>query len=155
MDPFLLVETLHIISAAVLFGTGLGTAFFMFRSRYAQALEARLQAARTTVLADHLFTAPAVIVQPATGAFLVWQAGYGWTETWLVWTYGLYVLAGACWLPVVAIQIRLKRMLAHSLATGEPLPAAYDRLLQVWFVLGWPAFLGLLVIFSLMVAKPA
>jgi uncharacterized membrane protein len=56
---------------------------------------------------------------------------------------------------VVAIQIRLKRMLARSLATGEPLPATYDRLLRVWFVLGWPAFLGLLVVFFLMVARPA
>jgi uncharacterized membrane protein len=148
-----LIKTLHILSAAVLFGTGLGTAFFFWRVHRLNDRTGHLAVVRTVVLADWLFTAPAVIVQPLTGAWLVRQAGFQWTELWLVCTYALYAVAGLCWLPVVAIQIRMKRMLEQGGATtiGQP---AYRRLFRLWFILGWPAFGGLIVIFFLMVLKP-
>lgn len=154
MDLYLLVKTLHILNGAVLFGTGLGIAFFMLRSHFTASLQEKLYAARNTVLADALFTLPAVIIQPLSGLWLVDRAGYGWTEAWLVTTYGLYVLAGVCWLPVVWIQLRLKAMLAESLRTGAALPASYRTLFRAWFLLGWPAFLGLVAIYWLMVVKP-
>lgn len=155
MDGYLLVKTLHILSATVLFGTGLGIAFFFFASHFrGDDPLARLGAARSTVRADFLFTLPAVIVQPLSGAWLVWRAGYDWTDYWLVATYALYALAGVCWVPVVAIQIRLKR-LAERKAAGEAIDEAlYARLYGWWFALGWPAFLALVAVFWLMVAKP-
>jgi uncharacterized membrane protein len=57
-------------------------------------------------------------------------------------------------LPVVWIQLRLKAMLAESLRTGAALPASYRTLFRAWFLLGWPAFLGLVAIYWLMVVKP-
>jgi uncharacterized membrane protein len=60
-----------------------------------------------------------------------------------------------CWLPVVGIQIRLKRIVAACRSSGEPLPAVYHRLFRVWFLLGWPAFTALIAVFFLMVAKPS
>lgn len=154
MDLYFIVKTIHIISSTVLFGTGLGTAFFMLMSRFTDNLQEKFFAARTTVLADYLFTAPAVILQPVTGFWLIWKGGYDPMAPWLAWTYGLYILAGLCWLPVVWIQIRLKQMLKTALDTGAPLPEAYHRLFRIWFLLGWPAFLGLVAVFFLMVAKP-
>ena len=35
-NAYLLIKTVHIITAAILFGTGLGIAFFMFRSRFTE-----------------------------------------------------------------------------------------------------------------------
>jgi uncharacterized membrane protein len=35
-----------------------------------------------------------------------------------------------------------------------PLPVVYQFYYRRWFWLGWPAFVGVLVIFYLMVAKP-
>ena len=67
MDWYLIIKTLHIISSTVLFGTGVGIAFFMLRSHFTDHMHEKLYAARNTVLADYLFTAPAVIVQPLTG----------------------------------------------------------------------------------------
>lgn len=153
MTSYDLVKTLHILSATILFGTGIGIAFFMVRARFTDNLHERLYAARNTVLADMIFTLPAVILQPLTGAWLVHNGGYGWSEPWLLASYGLFLLAGAYWLPVVWLQVRLKHMLATAVANGTPLPAAYDRLFRLWFALGWPAFLGLVVIFYLMVTK--
>lgn len=155
MELYFIIKTLHVLSATVLFGTGAGIAFFMLRGQLSGVPTARRFTASTTVQADFLFTLPAVVVQPLSGAWLVWHGGFDWTDRWLVVTYALYLLAGACWLPVVAIQIRIKRMLDAE-ATGERLDeAALSQLVRMWFVLGLPAFGGLVVVFYLMVAKPS
>jgi len=145
VDLYLVIKTVHIVSATVLFGTGLGIAALFFSSNLSENAAARRFAARMTVRADFIFTLPAVILQPLSG----------WTDAWLVWTYALYALAGICWIPVVLIQIRMKQMLDRQ-AGGEAIDqAAYRRLFRWWFGLGWPAFGGLIAVFFLMVAKPS
>jgi uncharacterized membrane protein len=153
MDFYFLIKTVHIISATILFGTGAGIAFFMLCSRFTGNLQEKFYAARVTVLADYLFTLPAVILQPLTGAWLVWKAGYDWTAPWLVWTYILYTIAGLCWLPVVWMQLRMKNILQICVASNTVPPPEYDRLFRIWFVLGWPAFASLVIVFFLMVVK--
>jgi uncharacterized membrane protein len=155
MNLYFLIKTIHIISATILFGTGLGIAFFMFRSWHTKDLHEKFFAIRTTVLADYIFTAPAAVIQPATGAWLIWNAGFPWTDDWLLVTYVLYMIAALCWLPVVWIQIRLKQIVAACLFSQDPLPPVYHRLFRLWFLLGWPAFIGLVTVFFLMVQKPA
>lgn len=155
MDSYTLVKTLHILSSTILFGTGLGIAFFMFRSYFTKDLHEKYYAVRTTVLADYLFTFPAVVIQPATGFWLLSQSAYHWQETWLLVTYVLYAIAGLCWLPVVWIQIQLKKILAESIQSKTALPSRFHKLFKIWFCLGWPAFIGLMIIFFMMVLKPA
>ncbi|MGH7153046.1 MAG: DUF2269 family protein [Acetobacteraceae bacterium] len=154
MDLYPLVKTLHIVSATIVFGTGIGIANFMFFGHRSSLPGDRALATRPTVKADFLFTLPSVIVQPASGAWLVWHGGFIWNDYWLVMTYGPYLLAGACWVPVVIIQIRMKMMLEDQLRGAVFNEAAYNRLFRTWFYLGWPAFGSLLVIFWLMVTKP-
>tara|TARA_Y100000031_G_scaffold152249_1_gene195005 strand:+ start:902 stop:1369 length:468 start_codon:yes stop_codon:yes gene_type:complete len=154
MDIYLITKTIHILSSTILFGTGIGIAFFMFRSMFTNNMHEKFYAAKNTVLADYLFTFPAVIIQPLSGVALIHMAGYDWTDFWLMATYVIYIIAGLCWLPVVWIQIELKKMVAEALESGEPLPARYHKLFKIWFLLGWPAFVGLVAVFYLMVAKP-
>ena len=154
MDFYMLVKTLHIVSATIVFGTGIGIANFMFIGGRSGLAPERAFAARMTVMADFLFTLPSVIIQPVSGAWLVWDGGFLWNDYWLVLTYGLYLLAGACWVPVVIIQMRMKAMLEAQQRGAAFNEATYNRLFRTWFVLGWPAFGGLLVIFWLMVTKP-
>jgi uncharacterized membrane protein len=154
MDGYVFVKVIHIISATVLFGTGMGIAFFHFIGQRSPDIAAKLFAARTTVLADFLFTLPAVFIQPLTGAWLVWRTGVDWLDYWLVCTYALYLLAGACWIPVVIIQIRIKQMLRRAAIEGALDEPTYDQLCRWWFALGWPAFGGLIAVFFMMVAKP-
>jgi uncharacterized membrane protein len=151
---YLVLKYAHIVGATILFGTGLGIAFFLFlavRSRDIASIAATL---RGVVLADVVFTAPAVIAQLVTGTLLALIAGIPLTTTWIVASLALYIIVGACWLPVVAIQIRMKRLAEAAAAAGGPLPLEFDRLYRVWFTLGWPAFLGVLGILALMVFKP-
>ena len=154
MDIYLVTKTIHILSSTILFGTGIGIAFFMFRSMFTDNMHEKFYAAKNTVLADYLFTFPAVIIQPLSGVALIHMADYDWTDFWLMATYVIYIIAGLCWLPVVWMQIQLKKMVAEALESGEPLPARYHRLFKIWFLLGWPAFVGLVAVFYLMVAKP-
>lgn len=154
MDLYASIKTLHIISSTVLFGTGLGIAFFMFRSWAANNIHEKLYAANNTVLADYCFTLPAAIVQPVSGFALIHLVGFDASAKWLSLTYFLYIIAGLCWLPVVWIQIQLKKMCREALKTGDELPARYNRLFKLWFLLGWPAFLSFIIIFYLMVTKP-
>ncbi len=153
-DPYPWLKLAHIVSATVLFGTGIGTAFHMVMSHRRGVVEAIDVAARNTVLADWLFTSVAGVVQPLSGGLLIWLKGYSPFEQWLVITYGLYVVAIACWLPVVWIQIEIKKMAAEAVRSGTGLPERYHRLMRLWVRLGWPAFLSLLAIFYLMIARP-
>lgn len=154
MTDYLLLKTIHVLSSTVLFGTGLGTAFHGWMANHSGVLAARRVANRNVVLADWLFTTPAVIAQPVTGLWLAHLAGIPLTAGWLVAAMVLYVIVGACWLPVVWIQIEMRRI-TDATADGDPLPARYDRLARIWFALGWPAFLGVVAIFWLMIAKPS
>lgn len=154
MDLYFVIKTLHIISATIVFGTGIGIANFMFFGARSRVPAERVFAVRMTVKADFLFTLPSVIIQPLSGAWLIWQGGFLWDDYWLVVTYGLYLLAAICWVPVVFIQMRMKALL-EAQSGGEAFnEEVHDRLFRLWFVLGWPAFGGLVFIFWLMVTKP-
>jgi uncharacterized membrane protein len=155
VEPYPLVKTLHIVSAMVLFGTGLGIAFFFSMGGRSGDDRAALFAARATIKADFLFTLTAIIAQPLTGAWLVSRGGFGPFDRWLLLTYALYALAGACWIPVVFIQLRIRNMLESKVAGGSFDINAYRRLRRIWFALGWPAFLALVVVIHLMVTKPS
>ena len=154
MDLYLITKTIHILSSTILFGTGIGIAFFMFRSMFTDNIQEKLYAAKSTVLADYLFTFPAVIIQPLSGVALIHMVGYDWTDFWLMATYIIYIIVGLCWLPVVWIQIQLKNMVVEAVQNSTELPQRYHKLFRIWFMLGWPAFVGLVIVFYLMVAKP-
>lgn len=145
---------IHVLSAAVLFGTGAGIAFFMVAANHTRDARTVASVARIVVHADFLFTASAVVVQPLSGVGLIQLAGWRWDEPWLLTVYALYVFTGACWLPVVWIQMRLQRLAEQAAREGAPLPAAYRKLYRVWFALGWPAFAAVVAIYALMLGKP-
>ncbi|MDB5360228.1 MAG: putative integral rane protein [Rhodospirillales bacterium] len=150
-----LIKTVHILSATVLFGTGLGTAFQMWFAHLTGDPRTIATVARNVVRADFWFTTPAVILQPASGIALIHLSGLDARASWLMVAYGLYLLIGLCWLPVVWLQIRVRDLAVVAVEDGTPLPPDYHRVMRLWFGLGWPAFLGTLAIFWLMVAKPA
>jgi uncharacterized membrane protein len=155
MNFYAELKFIHIVSSTLLFGTGLGTAFFMWMTHRSGSVSAIATASRLTVLADWLFTTPAIIVQPTTGIALMLIAGYAPSASWLVVSVALYLLAGACWIPVVLLQLRVRDLAAVAMKSGQPLPAAYHRSMRLWFALGWPAFVAVIGVFWLMVAKPA
>lgn len=150
---YLLVKWIHVISSTVLFGTGIGSAFYLLVSTLERDVRVVAALARQVVRADWLFTATTAVLQPLTGAWLVHRAGIPWSTPWVAWSTGLYVLAIACWLPVVWIQLRLRDEAQASASRGQPLSPAYRRLFAAWVALGFVAFFAFLAIFWLMISK--
>ena len=155
MSAYLLVKTLHILSATLLFGTGLGSAYYAWRAWLTQDVKVIAVTFRHLVTADWLFIATTAVFQPLSGLYLAYLAGWPLSQQWLWLSFLLYVLAGLCWLPVVWLQIRVRDMAQQSLETDSALPAQAHRAMRWWFALGWPAFIAFVAIFFLMVVKPA
>ncbi len=151
---YMFLKIVHIISSTILFGTGLGSAFYLWRAHHTNSLPVMYFAARNVVVADWMFTTPAVIIQPLTGILLVYAMGYPFSAMWLVLTYLLFFLTGLCWLPVVWLQIKMRDVLQQALREQQPIPAQYYDYYRIWFFLGWPAFIAVIIIFCLMVTKP-
>lgn len=155
MEQYEIAKYLHILSSTMLFGTGVGTAFQMVWAMRTGRVETIHSVASGVVVADWIFTTPAGLIQPLTGLWLIHLQGYSLIEPWLVITYVLYLLAFLCWAPVVHLQSRIRDLAHEALETNTPLPDAATKAYRIWFALGWPAFAALLVIFWLMLTKPA
>ena len=151
---YFLLKYLHVIGASVLLGTGAGIAFFMLLGHRTGSAATVAAVARIVVIADLVFTATAVVVQPVTGIALAWHMGWSLWEGWIALSIVLYFVTGAFWLPVVWMQMRMRDLATEAAATGSELPPLYHRLFRLWFAFGFPAFGAVLAIFWLMIAKP-
>jgi uncharacterized membrane protein len=155
MSTYLVLKLIHILSSTVLFGTGMGIAYFKWITDRSDDVRAIRIVSERTVLADWVFTTPAVIVQPITGLALAQMTGYPLRAPWILWSLSLYLLAGACWLPVVWLQIRMRELARRADEAGTRLPERYRELSVIWMWLGVPAFSALIVVYWLMVARPS
>jgi uncharacterized membrane protein len=154
MNATLLLLWLHVIGATVLLGTGIGIAFFMVMAHRTRDPALIAHVAGTVVLADFVFTATAVVLQPATGAGLAALVGWSLADRWLLLSLALYAVAGIFWLPVVFMQRRMRDLARTAAEAALPLPVSYHRLYRLWFACGFPAFAAVLAIIWLMLAKP-
>jgi uncharacterized membrane protein len=154
METIVILRYLHIIGATVLLGTGAGIAFFMLMAHRTGDPRVIAHVAATVVIADAIFTAAAVIAQPVTGVLLANAMGWKLTEGWIVTSIGLYIVTGLFWLPVVWIQMQMRRLAEEAILSGQPLSPTYYRLFRIWFACGIPAFTAVMTIVWLMVRRP-
>ncbi|EQB06484.1 DUF2269 family protein [Sphingobium indicum] len=155
MTSYFLLKYVHVIGATILLGTGAGIAFFMLLGHLTGQARVIAGIARIVVLADFLFTASAVVLQPLTGWLLMRKVGYSMNEGWIAVSLGLYVVTGIFWLPVVWMQMRMRDLATEAADGGAPLPKAYHRLFRLWFAFGFPAFASVLGILWLMITRPS
>lgn len=150
---YLALKWIHVMSSTILFGAGVGSAFHLFSATLQRRPAGAATATRNVVWADWLFTTPTAVLQPVTGLALVHMAKMPLSTPWIAWSLGLYVVAMACWLPVLWIQLRLRDLAARAEREGTVLPPAYWRLFGWWVGLGFGGFFAFLAIFWLMVVK--
>jgi len=150
---YLTLKYLHILSMVLLFGTGLGSAFYKWMADRSRNLEHIAITNRNIVLADWIFTTPTVIFQPVSGIWLAYLAGIPLSTNWISISLALYVLTGICWIPVVWLQIRMSKLANAAIKSQSPLNDDYWRYARVWFWLGVPAFVSMVLVVFLMVFK--
>ena len=149
-----LLRWAHVLGATVLIGTGAGIAFFMVMAHRTRDAKLIAHTAGIVVIADWIFTASAVVIQPITGVLLANAIGWPLTQGWIVVSIALYLLIGAFWVPVVWMQKRMRDLARVAAAESAPLPEAYRKLYRLWFAFGFPAFFAILALLWLMVTKP-
>ena len=154
MSSYFILKAIHITSASVLFGTGIGIAFFKWVTDRTGNLAAIRIVSEKVVVADWVFTLPAIAVQALSGLALARSMGYPLAHGWLAWSLALFCLAGFCWIPVVWLQIRMRNLARTAELEGSPISASYRSYARLWFWLGVPAFAAVALIFWIMVAKP-
>lgn len=151
---YLAVKWLHVLSSTILFGTGIGSAFYLLLSSLGNDARVVATVAKYVVIADWLFTATTAILQPLTGFWMMHLVGMPFSGRWIVWSTGLYVIALLCWFPVVWLQMRMRDLARQAAHDGIGLPLSYRRYFVWWVALGIPAFIAFVAIFYLMVTKP-
>jgi uncharacterized membrane protein len=154
MTAYYVLKFFHLIGAAVLLGTGAGIAFFMLLAHFTHRPSHVAAVSRIVVIADFVFTASAVLVQPITGIALALTVGYALGEGWIVLSIALYIVTGLFWLPVVWMQMEMRRLAETAVKDHTALPPRYHRLFWLWFSFGFPAFTAVLSIFWLMITRP-
>ena len=150
---YLTLKTIHIISAFLLFGTGLGSAFYKWLADRNGNIQHIAITNKHVVLADYLFTTPTIIIQPLTGLWMAHLAQIPLTTPWIAISLGLYIFAGLCWLPVVYLQIKMQKMAEQAVRQQTGLSQQYWRYARIWFWLGVPAFVSIMIVITLMVYK--
>jgi uncharacterized membrane protein len=151
---YFLLKFLHVVGAAVLLGTGSGIAFFMLLAHRTGDVRVIASVVRIVVIADFLFSASAVVLQPITGAWMAHIAGYPIFSGWIGLSILLYLTAGFFWLPVIWLQMRIRALAVQAVEQGTSLPPRYHQLFRIWFAFGFPAFGAVVAIFWLMITKP-
>lgn len=152
---YLIVKWLHILSSTLLFGTGIGSAWYLLFAVISKNVQAIAVVTRILVIADWLFTGVTMIAQPATGFYLIHLAGIPMQTPWIKWSVVLFIIALLCWLPVVWLQMKMRDIAAQAMQQASALPARFWRYFRAWVVLGIPAFFAFIAVFYLMVVKPA
>ena len=152
---YVLLKWLHVLSSTILFGTGIGSAFYLLCAVLSRDAALIGRVAAWVVRADFIFTATTIVLQPLTGWYLVHIANFTLAARWLSISIALYAIAFACWVPVVWLQIRMRDLAQLAAAEHMELPPVFRRCFIAWFALGVPALCAFLAIFYLMVAKPA
>ncbi len=148
------IKWAHLLSATVLFGTGLGSAFYKWCADRSGNLQTIAHTNKIVVIADWIFTTPTVIIQPITGIWLTQVMGVSLNEPWIIAAFIFYFISGACWLPVVWLQIQMRNFSRQALNQNTCLKSTYYRYAQIWFWLGIPAFISMMIVYFLMVFKP-
>jgi uncharacterized membrane protein len=135
-------------------GAGAGSAFYLHRANRVRNLHAIRFVLKNVILADWLFTVPPIVLIPVTGVWMMHISGYMFSALWIWLSLTLFVIAGLCWVPAAFLQYKMKA-LAENALDKERLPATYWKFERLWRLLGVAAFPAVLVIFTLMIFKPA
>jgi len=144
-----IVKMIHILSATIMIGTGLGSAFYLFITYKTTNTATVRDVLKNVIFADIIFTTPSVITQLITGLILTEQLNlYDTQWFYLVIIISFFVLI--LWLGAVVIQYKLKRIIKNS----ANFTSQFNKLMTIWVILGVPSFLLAIYLYYLMIFKP-
>ncbi|CAI2718762.1 DUF2269 family protein [Nitrospina watsonii] len=152
---FTTIKFLHVMSAVVLLGTGLGLAFMLFRAQQSRDSRTLLFALNNILIGDIVFIGPALFVLFGSGHWMLRNGGHSVREPWMIASLALIMLVGLCWFVAVFLEWRMRNNLRQVVADGIELPPRHKLFHRLWMSMGAVAFLSALAILVMMVIKPS
>ncbi len=150
------LRLLHLLGAAVLLGLRLGGGWYLARALRSGEPTVIANVARGGVIAELVLTTPAVLIQLLTGLALADGLGLSLSTPWIAVALGVFIAVGVLWLPLLWIEYRIVALAsAAASATNAASPPSMRRWVAWWHVLEWAMLFGVLVLFWLMVYRPA
>ncbi len=154
-DLIFSIKFVHVLAAAVMFGSWLCLAGFMLLAHRSRNASVVAVISRFVVSIEMTVVAPAVALAPISGLPLAWAIGLSpFGELWIVISLVLYPVIVACWLAAVFIETRIRGLTREAALNGRPLSAAYRRLFRTWCLLAGPVLIGTLAVIALMIWQP-
>ena len=155
IDLIFAIKFVHVVAAAVMFGTWLGVAVFMLLAHRSGNPSVVAVTSRFAVSVEKIVMIVAIASQPIGGFALAWAIGFApFDEFWIELSLALYVAVVLAWLAVLRIEICIRDATKQAALDGVPLPEAYWGLFRLYSVLVWPALAGMVALFLLMVWQP-
>jgi uncharacterized membrane protein len=154
LGSYVLIKWLHVLSSAVLLGMGLASVVQLWAAHRSGSARAAAVVAGTVLKTGWMVILPLGLLQPVTGLALVIVTRTPIDSSWLVTSYGLYLVAFACWIWALILQTQVRDLAQESAIADTPLRYGYYQAMRTWRLLPWPAFTALGLVFLLMIAKP-
>jgi uncharacterized membrane protein len=156
IDTILAIKFVHVLFAAVMFGTWLGIAAFMVFAHRSHNASVIALVAQFVVRLELFVVAAAIAMQPISGFLLAAVIGLQPTdEFWIVVSLAVYaVVVVGGWLGALAIEFRIRRMARQAALGGTRLGEDYPRLFRIWVALAVLILSGMILLFVLMVWQP-
>jgi uncharacterized membrane protein len=147
------LKLIHLFGMVLLLGAGGASAFYKYVTDKSDSLEMIVHMNKLVVLADWLFTTPAIIIQPISGIALMHMLGYTFSTWWIELSLILYTFSTLLWFGAVYLQMKMKDIANEANSKNQKLPKLYYKYARIWFFLGFPSFFAMLSIVLLMIFK--
>jgi uncharacterized membrane protein len=155
IDAILAIKFVHVLFAALMFGTWLGIAAFMVFAHRSHNTSVIALVAQFAVRLELFVVGPAIVLQPISGFPLAAAIGLQPSdEFWIVISLAVYAVVVVGWLGALWLELRIRRMARQAALGGTRLGESYPRLFRIWLALALLVLAGMILLFLLMVWQP-
>lgn len=146
----------HIAAATLFFANAAVGMLWERRALASGRKTAILHTYETVAWLDARLSSPLIVLSLVAGLMMAAAAGDIWEIGWLSWAFALFIFSGAFWvLSDIPTQYKVKRLMAALDPADPALPDELVCLLKLRWRISLAGVAPLVVVFALMVYKPA
>ena len=149
------VKFIHVLAAAMMFGTWLCLALFMVLAHRSGNTSVVALVSQFVVTVEKIVMIPAIVLQPISGfplASVIGLQPFG--EIWILVSLVFFALIVVCWILAMRTEIRIRGLAREAALESEPLPKSYRRHFRAWCSLAVPLLMAMALVFALMIWQP-
>jgi uncharacterized membrane protein len=149
------IKFVHLLAAAMMFGTWLCLAAFMVLAHRSGNTSVVALVAQFVVSVEKWVMLPAVVLQPLSGFPLASAIGMQpLSELWILAATALFAVVVVCWILAMRTEINIRGLAREAALESEPLPKTYRQQYRRWSLFAGPLLVGMACIFALMIWQP-